>query len=145
MDLLHIKDFISVETSHKENPLLHPASRSCANLGPDWDVSLQRSFQSHSLNFLKPVYFSFPFLSLVSEQVWLSHCCVCSQAKPHQEIFLPQDTWDAQLCPVQRSAGATIHGNVKKKTMWMWPLRTQFSAGAELRGGFEDFRGLSQP
>lgn len=55
------KDFISVETSHKENPLLRSTSRSYANLGPNWDVSLQRSFQSHLFNFLNLFISLFPF------------------------------------------------------------------------------------
>lgn len=96
------KDFVPVETSRKENPLLHSTSRSCANLGLDWDVSLERSFKSHSLNFLE---LHFSLFSLSQPRFWAG----LAQAKPHREVFLPQDTWD-----VQRSYGATIPGNAQK-------------------------------
>lgn len=50
--------------------------------------------------------------------MWLNQSCVCSQAKPHWEVFFPQDTWDAQLCRVQRSGAVTIPGNAQKPCGW---------------------------
>lgn len=93
---------------------LHSTSRSCANLGPDWDVSLQRNFESHFFNFLKIHLFLF---SLSQPCLWASLAQPVLGLLPGQtprEIFLPQDTWDAQLCRVQRSGGVTMPGNLQK-------------------------------